>query len=82
MEFAGTLHLAGQPSVEMYDGVLCIGERALVCHTWRPLGSADILEVRGLIDDEDYTFWSELCYGQYAPRVRLTLWTGYCEVKT
>lgn len=68
MEFAGVLHLAGQPNMEFHDGVLSIGERILICYTWRSLGSADILEVRGLISD-DYTFWVGLCHDQYAPRV-------------
>lgn len=69
MEFAGVLHLAGQPNMEFYDGVLSIGERILICETWRSLGSADILEVRGWISDDDYTFWVGLCHDQYAPRV-------------
>ena len=46
MEFAGVLHLAVQPNMEFHDGVLSIGERILICDTWRSLGSADILEVR------------------------------------
>ena len=69
MEFAGVLHLAGQPNMEFHDGVMSIGERILICDTWRSLGSADILEVRGLISDDDYTFWVGLCHDQYAPRV-------------
>lgn len=69
MKFARVLYLAGQPNMEFHDGVLSLGERILICDTWRSLGSADILEVLGSISDDDYTFWVGLCHDQYAPRV-------------